>query len=210
MRKGVPMSKSRLQFTALVAVCCLGLMTFGVAQDNGQSGSSQAQMSSQQGNNGSSQISQSSKRFLDHMAKDSQGEVQLAQMAQNKASNQQVKDFAQKLVQDHTQLDQQMQSAFSQFGMSMPQPMTQEQQQLKSRLQNESGSQFDKAFINAAVRGHEKDVAAVQQHLQTAQNDQVKQLLQGALPVLQQHLQMAKQLQSQLGSGSQQSASSQR
>ena len=167
----------------------------------GQSGSSQSQMSSQQGNNGSNQISPSSKQFLEKMAKGSQGEVQLAQMAESKASNQQVKDFAKKLEQDHTQLNQQMQSAFSQYGMSMPQPMTQQQQQLQSRLQNMSGSQFDHAFINAAVKEHTKDVQEVQHHLQTAQNDQVKQLLQQALPVLQQHLQTAKQLQSQLGSG---------
>jgi putative membrane protein len=167
-----------------VAVCCIALGTIGVAQSS---------------NSGSSKISQPEKQFLDHMAKDSQGEVQLAQMAESRASNQQVKDYAKKLVQDHQNLNQQMQSFMSQNSMSMPQPMTAEQQQMKSRLQGLSGSQFDKAFIDGAVEGHQKDVSAVQQHIQTAQDDQVKQLLEKALPVLQQHLQMAKQLQSQLG-----------
>jgi putative membrane protein len=203
------MSKSRLQFTALVAACCLGLMTFGVAQDNNQASSSQSEMSSQQGANSSSQVSSSSKKFLDHMAKDSQGEVQIAQMVESKTSNPQVKQFAQKLEQDHTQMDQQMQSTMSQLGMTMPQPLTAQQQQLQSKLQSASGTQFDKDFVNAQVQDHQKDVSEVQQHLKSVTDENVKQLLQQALPVLQQHLQMAKQLQSQLGSGSQQSASTQ-
>jgi putative membrane protein len=203
------MSK-RVRFMSLAAICCFGLVTLGWSRQQGSSTSANSsqdnQSSMSQGSSSSASIPQSQKQFLDRMAKDSEGEVQVAKMVESKTSNQQVKDFTQKLISDHEQLDQQMQSTMSQLGISMPQnAMTPSEKQLKTRLQSLSGAQFDQAFVAAQVKDHQKDVREVKQHLQSASNPQVKGLLQSALPVLQQHLQMAQQLQSQLG-GSQQAS----
>jgi putative membrane protein len=60
------------------------------------------------------------KRFLSKAAESSQREVALSQLAAQRASNAQVRDFAQQLVAEHTQLDQQLAQLAQQKGVALP------------------------------------------------------------------------------------------
>jgi len=180
------------RITSLITFLCFVALSFASAQQSSATPSSSNSLSSQE------------QHFLDHIAKDSQGEVQLGKMAESKTSNPQVKEFAQKMVHDHTTLDQQIQQVMSKHGMSMPAPMTAEQQQLQKKLQGLSGQQFDRAYMAAEVKGHEQAIAGVSPHARN--EDQLKpshpdvaELAQEVNPVLKDHLNLAKQVAPEVG-----------
>lgn len=179
------MSHVRFHHLLVAALCC-GFAVSAFAQQS------------------QNQLQPQDKQFLEHLAKDSQGEVQLSQMVASKTSNPQVKEFAQKMMHDHTLLDHEVQQVMQKHGLQMPPAMTAEQKQLEEKLQGLSGSQFDQAFMKAQVQGHEQDVQAVtpiaQQEKQLQPTDpSVAELAQEALPVLRDHLQLAKQVASEVG-----------
>jgi putative membrane protein len=72
----------------------------------------------------------------------------------------------------------------------------------RARLSKLSGAAFDKAYIDAEVKYHEAVIDAVKNTLiPSAQNADLKQLLTDTVPTLEGHLQHAKNVQAQLGSG---------
>lgn len=183
------MSYVQLKIAVPAILVCFMLMGFASAQNSSSSGKS---------------LSKSDQQFLTKMAKGSQGEVQISQMVASKASNQQVKEFAQRMVHDHTALNNQIKQVMEKHGMSMPQPLTAEQQQLKNKLQSMSGEKLERAYMSAQVKDHEKDVQEVSKQAQAANQLQspdpdVSELAQEARPVLTEHLQLAKKVASEIG-----------
>jgi putative membrane protein len=169
-----------------------------------QSSQDNSQVSSQgsQSNASGSSLDAKDRRFIEKLAAGNEAEIQLGQLAQQKAQNQQVKDFAQRMVNDHTNAKNQMQQILSKDNINAPsQPDPKEQAEMQ-RLQSLSGSQFDKAYMQHMVQDHRKDVAEVQRASQTAKNPDVKQLASQLLPTLQSHLQQAQQIASQVGASS--------
>lgn len=179
----------------LLAVLCCGV-TFGVAAAQ--------QQSMQSGSMSGHQLSPADRQFVEHLAKDSEGEVQLAQMVESKTNNPQVKEFAQRMVHDHTVLNQQVKQLMAKKDMTVPRPMTAEQQKLKTELEGMSGEQLDKTFMEEQVKDHEKGVMQIEQHAKNA--DQLKppdpdvaELAEETLPVMREHLVLAKHVASEVG-----------
>lgn len=183
-----------LAFAGTLVTCCA--LTVGIAtaqspaQDNGQQTST--------GQSGSSALSAQDQRFLKHLAMGNQAEVELGKMVSGKASNQQVKQFAEKMVQDHTQLSQQLQPILEKNGIKLEQSVSPHHQKLQAKLQGMSGDELDKAYMRAMVRDHRMDVMQVQK-AQKSSNPDVKSVTEQALPVLQQHLQLAESTAQQVG-----------
>src|SRR5438067_5022117 len=124
--------------------CALALL--GFAQQNSTGASVNRTLSSQD------------QQFVQQLAKGNEGEVEISRMVASKTSNLQVKEFAERMVHDHSALDQQLRQVASKHGMDMPQPMTSEQQQLQSKLQGMSGAELDRVYMAAQVKDHEQDV----------------------------------------------------
>ncbi len=144
------------------------------------------------------------KQFLESLAKGSEGEVALAKIVVQKTTNSQVKDFAERMIHDHSMLDAQAKKVFAQFGLQPPPPMTPGQQQLKAQLEKESGQQLDDTYIAAQVKEHEKDLSAVTPEAEHGEKLQpsdptVTELAEEARPVIQQHLQLAQTIAKEIG-----------
>jgi putative membrane protein len=140
------------------------------------------------------------KSFIDNVARDGQGEVAIAQLAEQKGSSPAVKQLAQRLVADHTKANQQLQQIAEQEGVTPPKGMSQEQSDTRAKLEKLNGAAFDRAFLQGQVQDHQKDVQYFQREANTLQDPKLKSFAQQTLPVLQQHLQMAQQAESQLSS----------
>ena len=124
---------------------------------------------------------------------ENQFEVQLAQQAQQKAQSQQVKDVAQRIVQDHQEALQKLQPIAQQLGVQLPQQLPafkQEEIQIFTALPSDK---FEKQFICMMQAGHAKAVTEYQGVAQLSDNDQVKQFAQQCLPKLKQHAQTIEQ-----------------
>ena len=126
-------------------------------------------------------------------------EIQLGQLAQNKASNPAVKQFAQRMVADHNNLENQLTSVASSGGQSFTPTMDSRHQNQINKLQVLSGAEFDRNYMSLMIRAHQRDVNNFQTQSQSANSAQVRTLATNSLPVLQQHLSLAQQVGGQVG-----------
>jgi putative membrane protein len=121
-------------------------------------------------------------------------EVQLGQLAQQKSQSEDVKQFGQKMVEDHTQLGEQMKPIAQQLGVKEPKGPSKKDKQLIAKLEGLSGPQFDEAYIQAMVKDHKEDLKEFKNEAQSALNQNVKQTAQQGAGVISQHLQMIEQI----------------
>jgi putative membrane protein len=137
--------------------------------------------------------------FVQDAAASNLMEVRLGQLAQSKASNQAVKQFAQRMVSDHNNLQTQLTTTASNSGQSLSPNLDARHQRQISRLEGLSGAEFDRAYMSLMIRAHQRDVNNFQTQAQSAQSQQVRTLASNSLPVLQQHLSLAVQVGGQVG-----------
>jgi putative membrane protein len=121
-------------------------------------------------------------------------EVQLGQLAQQKSQSEDVKQFGQKMVEDHTQLGEQMKPIAQQLGVKEPKGPSKKDKQLIAKLEGLSGPQFDEAYIQAMIKDHKEDLKEFKNEAQSASNQNVKQAAQQGAGVISQHLQMIEQI----------------
>ncbi|ASW56082.1 DUF4142 domain-containing protein [Plantactinospora sp. KBS50] len=148
---------------------------------------------------GSASPSQQDGQYLQTIHQVNLAEIASGNMAQQKASNQQVKDLATQFVTDHTQLDQAVQSTASQAGVTLPNSPTNDQQAVLNQLQGLNGQAFDNAWVTAQVAGHQQAIQATEAEVNQGSDPAVKQLAQQALPILQAHLESLQALAQSLG-----------
>lgn len=118
-------------------------------------------------------------------------EVKLGQLAQDHAASQQVKDFGQRMVDDHSKANDQLKSIASNKGISLPSDMDPKDQAVYTRLSSLHGAAFDRAYMNDMVKDHKTDIAEFQKESQSGSDPDLKQFATSTLPTLQKHLQMA-------------------
>jgi putative membrane protein len=145
-----------------------------------------------------SMVGQSDRQFMNKAAMSSMMEVQLADIAQEKAASSEVKEYAAKLKQDHQKANEQLKEIAEQRSVSLPTDMGKHQQQMQ-RLNNLSGEEFDRAYLKMQVDHHKKDIKEFQRQSNRGMDSNLKSFATAQLPVLQQHLEQAQQLSKSTG-----------
>jgi putative membrane protein len=134
------------------------------------------------------------KAFVASAMQGGMAEVQLGQLAAQKGSSEDVKQFGQKMVDDHTKLNDQMKPIADQLGVKPPKEPSKKDRALAAHLQTLSGTDFDNAYIEAMVKDHKKDLDDFKGEAQQTQNPQLQQAVQQGGQVIAQHLQMIEQI----------------
>jgi putative membrane protein len=142
-------------------------------------------------------------QFLRHAASDGLAEVQLGQMAEKQATNPEVQHFAQRMVTDHTQANQELMTLAQSKNISVPQAVDKKEQKTAAALGKKHGTSFDHAYMRDMVTDHEKAVQLFTAEANEGRDADIKAFATKTLPTLQEHLQMARQLAQQSGSMSQ-------
>jgi putative membrane protein len=137
--------------------------------------------------------------FVQQAASGNMMEVQLGQTAQVRASNAAVKQFGQRMVNDHTNLETQLANLATTNGLVLQQKLISKHQDQMNRLSKLSGQAFDSAYMSQMVMDHQEDIANFTTQSRSAKSAAVRSLATNALPVLQQHLSLANQVRAQLG-----------
>ncbi|MDB6112348.1 MAG: outer membrane protein, partial [Pedosphaera sp.] len=117
-------------------------LTFGLLASGGFNNARAAE----KGNRG--QLSAKDYKFVTEAAQGGMMEVTLGQLAAQKASDPAVRDFGQRMVQDHQKADQQLMQLVSQKGATLPTDTTGENKGMVDHLKNLSGADFDKAYMS--------------------------------------------------------------
>ena len=134
------------------------------------------------------------KAFVREALQGGMAEVQLGQLASQKGSSEDVKQFGQKMVEDHTKLGTSMSEVAQQVGVKPPDGLSKKDKQLLAKLQSLSGPQFDDAYIKAMLKDHKKDESAFKMEAEQAQNPAIRQAAQEGEQVIAGHLQMIEQI----------------
>ena len=141
------------------------------------------------------QLASSDYKFAVKASQGGQAEVTMGQLATQKAEDPAVKKFAERVVEDHTKANQQLNQILLQKGAAVPdEALTGSEQKEMNRLQKLSGTEFDKAYINHMLRDHKKDVKQFQNESDDAKDPDIRTFATTTLPVLQDHLKMAEDL----------------
>lgn len=135
-------------------------------------------------------------KFAKKAAEGGMEEVALGNLAAKKGSTPEVRQFGQKLVDDHTKANDELKKIAAQQNIDLPSSLSAKQQKKIDKFAKLSGAKFDKAFTKHEVKDHQKDIQEFKQEAQYGTNPAVKQFASNALPVLQQHLNDAKNLKS--------------
>jgi putative membrane protein len=98
------------------------------------------------------------KIFLRKAAAGGMAEVQLGELATQKAGAQDVKDFGQKMVIDHTALNNEMAPIADSMGVTLPKKLSKEDQAEYDKLNALSGDDFDKEYVSFMVKDHHQDL----------------------------------------------------
>jgi putative membrane protein len=133
-------------------------------------------------------------QFIDLAAQTDMLEAHLGQLAADHASRQDVKDYAQMLVSDHTADYQQLNAIAAKDNFTVPKGLDDEHWKLAASLEKQKGAAFDAGFIRAMIDGHTKAIGVYTQEASNAQNPDVKSYASATLPTLQKHLDGAKDL----------------
>ncbi|MFL6301875.1 MAG: DUF4142 domain-containing protein [Terriglobales bacterium] len=138
----------------------------------------------------SAKLSDSEKQLLQNIAAADKAEVQAGQLAQSNAASQKVKDFGQKLVDDHTQNSQQLQQLAQQKGVQLNDEVKPEDKAAADKLQSMKGAQFDKAFMQHEKQDHAKLLSQLKQQQDQIQDPDLKSFVSQTISAVQQHLDM--------------------
>jgi putative membrane protein len=122
-------------------------------------------------------------------------EVELGQLAQQKSQSQDVKQFAQKMVSDHSQMGEKwFEPMAKQLNISEPKGPSKKDKKLIARLQGLSGSDFDNEYIKAMVKDHQDDLKEFQSEAKSTQDPNVKQVAERGSQIIQLHLNLIEQV----------------
>ena len=134
------------------------------------------------------------KKFLKDAAIGGLEEVELGKLAAQKGSSDAVKQFGQKMVDDHSKANDQLKELAAKEQIEVPSSLDGKHQKNIDKLSALSGEKFDKEYSKDMLKDHRKDVSEFQLEAQNGTDPNIKQFAASTLPVLQEHLKMAEDL----------------
>jgi putative membrane protein len=127
--------------------------------------------------------------FIKSAAEGGMSEVELGQLAQQKATNPAVKDFGAMMVTDHTAANDKLKALAASKQVALPESPSLMQKASKSKLDMMSGDSFDKSYVKGMIDDHKADIKEFQKEATEGKDPEVKAFAVATLPTLKKHLQ---------------------
>lgn len=131
-------------------------------------------------------------KFMMMLATGGMNEITLSQTALAKSANEEVKTFAQKMVDDHTMAGDELKALAATKNVTLPMEADAKHMAMNTKLQGMTGSSFDMEYMKAMVKDHEATVALLQKESNNGKDAEAKAFAAKLLPTVQGHLDMAK------------------
>jgi putative membrane protein len=139
--------------------------------------------------------------FAMEAAEGGMAEVELGQLATDKASNAKVKEFGQRMVTDHGKAGDELKSIASSKNITLPTGINASHKATKDRLSKLSGAAFDRAYIAEMVKDHQADSAAFHKEASAGKDADIKAFASKTSAVVDAHLKMARDVQKEVAAG---------
>jgi putative membrane protein len=121
-------------------------------------------------------------------------EVDFGRLAEGKSQNEAVKEFARRMVQDHTKANGELASLANAAQVPLPGELDPDQKEMRAKLEGMTGAVFDLTYMQGQVIDHQKAVILLQWEIGQGQDAPMQQWAAATLPVVLGHLEMAKNL----------------
>lgn len=142
-------------------------------------------------NNSQNSLSEIDRLYMQEAAQAGMAEVEMAKLALEKSDSENIKQYAQQMIQDHTLLNQELMQLAEQKGINLPTNIGPKYQVLKAQLSELSGENFDQAYRNeAGVNGHMENLVIHTRQLQLGQDPDLQAFAVKNIPVVEAHLQL--------------------
>jgi putative membrane protein len=138
-------------------------------------------------------------RFVYQTYSNGLAEIQLGELAQQKAASNEVKQFGQRLATDHGKANDELKPIASAKSIMLPTAMDAKHRAAADRLSKLSGSAFDHAFMQDMVAAHREAVKNFANMSQTAKDPDVKAFAAKTLPTIEAHLKQAQSIHTAVG-----------
>ncbi|PJJ83262.1 DUF4142 domain-containing protein [Mucilaginibacter auburnensis] len=127
-------------------------------------------------------------KFVVDAANGGMTEVELGKLAQQKATNAKVKEFASMMVMDHSKANEELMALAKAKNITLPDSVSSESKSMMKSLSEKTGADFDKAYVNEMVDDHKKDVSKFESASKNLKDPELKAFVDKTLPVLKGHL----------------------
>jgi len=142
-----------------------------------------------------SELSDEDQRFLENAIQGSYAEIEGSKLALEKTENQEVKDFAQMMIEDHGKMLEEAKKLAGDKKLTPPTEPSVMQRTEVTGMKALTGGAFDAMYVNRiGVASHEATVEMFEKASREAQDPDVKAMASKTLPKLQEHLKAARAL----------------
>jgi putative membrane protein len=130
--------------------------------------------------------------FAECADRDGLMEVRLGELAQNNATNQDVKSEAKQMIDDHGKANEELKAIAVKKNISLPTSIGVKKQKGYDKLASLNGAKFDKKYVKCMVKAHKKAICLFKKESKRGNDPELKAWALAKIPTLQQHLQMWK------------------
>jgi putative membrane protein len=125
--------------------------------------------------------------FMKKAAQGGMAEVEMGKLAASKATDPEVKKFAQMMVDDHSKANEELKGVAAKKSVTLPADLGTHQSDLDD-LKGQSGAEFDKTYVKLMLTDHRRDVDEFQSQADKSADPEVKAFAAKTLPTLKRHL----------------------
>jgi putative membrane protein len=144
-------------------------------------------------------ISRADDQFAMKAAQGNRAEVEMGKLALQRGSSEVVKNFARRMVEDHTKALDQLKDVAGRQNLNLPSGLDTKDQLEYDRLSKLSGTDFDRAYARDMLDDHQLDISAFQKEANSGTDPSLKNYASGTLPTLEEHLRLAQEMENQVG-----------
>ena len=133
-------------------------------------------------------------QFIQKASECGLAEVNHGRVAAQKATRPEVKQFAQRLVQDHSQSNAELIALANRKGLAVARDMGKKHTEMAEKMAQLQGADFDRQYMQHMVEGHQKAVELFEREAKHSKDADVKAFAEKTLPTLKEHLKMSKEV----------------
>lgn len=137
------------------------------------------------------EMKKADKDFIHNTAIAGMTEVKLGEIAEKNAADKEVKDFAKKMVADHTKANESLKQLATEEGVQVPADLDAKHKALVDKFSKLTGNKFDHDYMDQMITDHEAVIASLKAEAKTGEAD-LKKWAEETLPTVEGHLKMAK------------------
>jgi putative membrane protein len=139
--------------------------------------------------------------FMRQAAMDGMAEVDHGRLATQNASSADVKQFAQRMVDDHSKANDELKAIASAKKVTLPTTLDAKHQAMHDKLAKMKGAEFDKAYMTHIVSAHKQAVTLFAQEAKSGKDPEARAFAEKTLPTLREHLKLATDTAAKTGKG---------